>query len=352
MIHHRKRLSAAFAAIIVLFGAGITESFAQPRLSDTGNTQQDFSGISAQFADGRPIDPLKIAAAYMYEMNYDSTRILYTITEFRKNSSRLFLKDWAYLTSRDEWDTPTLNDSSGTAFFTIHTGDTLSAYREFEWYMQRSGAHRPDNYSATDTLSYSIELTDSATGARLALLDSLGIMRRDTPGYPSIHGTHALFSTIPYIVPSSLHGRRVTIRFLVRSRGGGNFYFIRRNIRTVHLSDNLLDTACLRCNWNYAGSGLGKHSPRELEDVQGKSTELRIGPNPTSGDVSIQLTSPDPGSTISIYDIAGNLLFIPELSSGAQSSIVHYHFDTPGHYYIALQRNGNLVASYPITVIR
>ena len=211
------------AIFIVTIISLFTGASAQPRLSDTGNTRQDFGGISARFADGMPIDPLKIAAAYMYEMNYDSTKILYTITELRINSSRLFLKDWSYLTSRDEWDTPRLNDSSGTTFFIIHTGDTLSAYREFEWYSQKEGAHRPDNYAAADTLGYSIELIDSATGARLALLDSLGIMRRDTPGYPSIHGSHPLFALIPYIVPPALNGRRVAIHVQVHTRVDGNF---------------------------------------------------------------------------------------------------------------------------------
>jgi len=336
--------------MMALLGCGSVG--AQERLAETGNTRQDFSGLMAEFGDGRRIDPAKIAAAYMYEINYDSTRILYTLTEVKLNGAPLILRDWSYNTQRDEWDSGLLNSNSGTTSFTLHTGDTIRMYREFQWYGQRSGQEFLNNYSASDTLTYSIGLVDAGSGNRLALIDTLGVLRRDVPGIPSIHGNHPLYAMIDYVVPPAQNGKLARIAIDVETRGAGDYYFIRRNIRTVHLSDNLTDSTCLRNNWNYGGSAFGRRSPDELRGAAGSQTWLSVAPNPARDEVTISVTAAGSGASVAIYDLLGNLVFVPELSASGDSHIVRYRFEHPGTYYVALLEHGVITASRQLTILR
>ena len=117
----------------------------------------------------------------------------------RHNGSRLKLLSWNLGETIKNLTDETLRDSSRTESFSVVTGDTISLYREWRWWNQTTDSQTVSNYVALDTLDYSIEIINASTGARLALIDSLGALRQSSAGSPPLYGTRPIMAAIKYV---------------------------------------------------------------------------------------------------------------------------------------------------------
>ncbi len=324
-----------------------------------GTTAQMFDGIQDLAAigtlrmtscgdGGDTVDLNKVAAGYIYQMHYDSTRVDYTITEFRRNRTNvILLRDWRNRAVVEEYHDDQITRSEN---FIVNAGDTLSFYRELVWSTKYPGARFPYDYSALDTLEYSVDLFDAYTNIRLASLDSLEILPRITRGYPIIHMRRPTAATVSFIVPPGLSGANVYLKVNVHSRGNGAYYFVRYGMRTVQLSDRLLDSSYIaRVRTVSGGIPLTK-----LVEASHSDIVLNIEPNPSHDQVTIRAIGVGMPLSIGIYDLLGNLIFmsgeIPAEVTGEET--IQYQFDRAGQYYVALYHAGKLVRASMITIIK
>lgn len=298
------------------------------------------------------VPAVAVTASYQFGMIYDSTsRTDYTFTEARRNGNRIPLLHWKR-GGMVHMDADVMSYNSRTAVFPLLTGDTLSFYRELEWYTLMGREQSLTNYYALDTLAYSVELVRASDGAVLALLDSLGIMPSTTPGTPTIHGTRPIMAQVNYGVPGVMAGDSAFIGIRLYAHGSGAYNFIRYDNITVALSDRLT-----RTNWiNYLstfGFGLGSQK-RSLDFLTGPTAgdgALDVIPH-TDGISTIRFDVPEGGSaTIAVYDATGQLVFYPYAGPAAGQSIaLQYRFPQRGMYIVALLHDGRLVTSTKVTI--
>lgn len=279
-----------------------------------------------------------ICASYEYTMVYDSLcQVSYLITEWKRNGTPLKLPAW-----RDQRITNAspgyMSFNSQTEAFTCKTGDTLSLFRMLEWRTLRQGFRDVDGYAALDTLDYTVELVRLPDSTRVALIDSVGILPRSTPGKPRLYGSRPLIAPAELVIPSELDGITAFMRVRLYHRGDGPYWFTRRDATTSNLS------AIMRRPWYnrflayYAPDSLMK---RVRQHEVASSPKLSILPGGDgSRDVTLRFeAAPDGGSTsIMVCDISGRTLFYPMLWDREihGTSELHYRFPQGGAYLVAL----------------
>ena len=170
---------------------------------------------------GRTLPAFRYAA-----LDGSSSRISYTISGRRANQTVLRLPDWTCGQSIYAMDSSHSYNST-TETFTCSAGDTLSFYRELEWQNPMTSLQDTNNNVALDSLDFTVELVRTPDSARIALIDSIGILPNAQPDRPRIHGMRPLMALVKYIVPPELNGARAFMRMLLYHRGTGNFWFTR-----------------------------------------------------------------------------------------------------------------------------
>jgi len=287
----------------------------------------------------------KILPSFGFEMLNDSCRTMYRLSDVKKNDTAVTLYGWCGGQDINDWEANKLSDSTRTNSFVVFTGDTISFYRELAWYNPFTNEQRAGNYSAKDTLDYAVELVRSSTNERLALLDSIGILRRTTVGTPVLYGTRPIIAIATYAVPSNLNNESVRIRVRVTSRGNGDHYFVRTDRFGLALSDRVNEQ-----EWqdylDEMGGNLGKKNIlfSNTHLLSNTPTVLTITPNPTNEKIEVKFSSslPSKGTlAITITDSDGRLIFIPYSSNSFTSAAsLNYCFQNSGTYYVSLIENG------------
>jgi hypothetical protein len=314
---------------------------------------QDGFFIRSTTSSGRPLQPGElISAAYQFEMIYDTTsRVQYTLSECMHNGRRLRLLAW-----RDSHvhsaGAEMMSDSSRTETFAVAPGDTVSIYREWKWYDPRDFRQDTVNFISLDTLDYTVELVSASTASRIAVLDSFGVLPRTTPGPPVFHGSRPIMATARYVVPAAAPADSAFIRIRLYIRGDGLYLPIRRDEITVGSS-----FALEHGYWNgylgLYGGVLGKRPAAELSGARASERARLEISRLTAGTIAIGFSAPEGMGPlrIAIYDVNGNLLFIPYSSLGAvEGGTATYVFQRSGAYFVALQRGGALLAVENITI--
>lgn len=297
---------------------------------------------------GRIIGPEeKIATAYRFEMIYDSTsRVQYLFTECMCNGMRPRLLAWRNKHLHCA-STTMMTDSSRTENFHIKTGDTVSFFREFKWYNPETGRQDTNNFWSPDTLGYAIELVSAATGSRLVLLDSFGVLAQLTPGPPAFYGTKPIMTTVKYVVPTTIPTTdSVFVRVRLYTNGDGLYLPVRHDEWTIGAS-YALDIGI----WNYYlslyGGSLSKRSLNDFNPASAASSRPSLTVSTiASGSVQIQFSSPSASGPVQIviYDAVGTPVFVPFASRGSvDNGTALYNFTSSGTYFVTLQRNGAIV---------
>lgn len=291
--------------------------------------------------------------SYDYEMIYDSSRTQFVFTECKKNGSLLKLLAWNY-TRLYHAPQELLSFNSRTENFLINTGDTISFYREMEWYNPITNEMLTTNYYALDTLEMIVYLVDASDGKPLAQLDSIGVLPRTTRGTPIIYGTRPIMALVSYVVPQSLNGDSALIGVTIRARGSGAYHFTRYDGITVGLSERLNKAEYHTYLANF-GSVYAKRSINDL--LQGsKNGKSMLSVSSSTGDqkaLNISFNGPENGgrTAVAIYDESGNLIFCPYNSiSNHTRSEVSYRLSSNGTYFVTLLHNGRIARTEKVIV--
>ncbi len=293
------------------------------------------------------------APSYSYEMVYDpACRTQFTFTECKKNGKLLKLLSWNY--NRLVHAPPELMSlNSRTENVLVRTGDTISFYRELEWYNPQTNRMDTSNYYALDTLDMAVYLVRTIDGKPF-LLDSIGILPRTNPGMPTIYGNRPIMALVSYVVPPALNGDSVFVGITIRARGSGPYYFTRMDGVTVGMSERLKNA---RYHEYLSSFGLvyAKRTLIELTQATGShDAVLRVSRTAGSpNNIHIVFSGPlDGGCTaVAIYDESGNLVFYPYTSrtDGKQSETM-YKAPASGVYFVTLTHNGQIVKTNKIVI--
>lgn len=300
------------------------------------------------------IQSAKIHPGFGFEMHHDSGHTMYRVAEFRKNNSQIWLHGWCEGKTIRDLPAEVLSDSSRTASFVVHTGDTISFFRELAWFNPWTLEQTPDGYYSLDTLDYAVELVKAVTGVRRVLLDSIGVLRKMPSGTPTIYGTRPIIDIVSYIIPPMLNGETVFIRVRLYARGGGAFNFVRTDRWGLRLSDRLTDSAWQE--YLYYMGGPSSKPVRVTEAKENSSVRLSVTPNPSRGKIDITFDTPEDQSPVAvvIYDMDGRMLFIPKYNPQSQGLVeqAEAYIEESGTYLVALYYGKRLIRSEKIIINR
>lgn len=297
-----------------------------------------------------------VHASFDLGMNYDSCAVSFLVTEFTRNGARLKLDHWVF-DRRLDMEADSLSAITTTLPFEMSAGDALGFYREFVWQNRRTGTQELDNYYAEDSLAWAVELVRVSDGARLALLDTFGVLRSIPSGTPSFLGHAPTLSLVRYTVPATVSPTQAFIRVRTYVRGNGPFYPTRHDDFTVGMSLGITSEYWSQYRAKYNGE-LARRSVEDLaalaRTTEG-STALSVTPNPTTGTVTIEYAAAagDRSSWISIHDAEGRQVFVPVAGgkAGARGES-RYQFAAGGTSFIILYHDGKPVACRHVVVTR
>jgi hypothetical protein len=307
--------------------------------------------IEPNSGDTLPVE--KFAAAFVVQNLYDSTTVQYTLTELRSAGQKLYLEGWRFDSVQSNWDAATMTDSSRTADFLVRANDTVTFYRDFGWWNFADGQFDTTLIIA-DTLDFAVELVRADNRSRFALLDSMGVNRRNTRGLPSYHGNSPAMRKVEYKIPAALDSTDVYIRLRVYTRGDGGHLPVRIDTYTVGASDRLTSSAWsgYRSVFNYS---FAKRNVQELEEQLGAVAAgcvLNVAPTVTNGPVRITYHLPDnlSNATVTIYDAGGKEICLPMANEPTTNGSVEYVFGESGNYFVVLYSRGRQLAVTRVNV--
>jgi hypothetical protein len=292
--------------------------------------------------------------AYSYVMVADSTcHVEYTFSESRLNGHLIALEHWSE-GNNVHAPAPYLTFNSRTRVFPVAAGDTISFYRELEWYNPTTRFQGTTNYISLDTLQWIAHLVRNSDGAPIAMLDSTGILPNLTHGPPRIYGSRPLMAVVRYVVPSTVTGDSAFIGFTVRTNGSGQYHFVRYDLLTFNISKRLTQAFWIDYLNHYSPSAMAKRAMSDLVEQEAAGYTLTVTPE-AGRSALISFNAPDGdagGTTVSIYDAAGQLLFSPYATPGTTGSTgqVRYQFPQSGPYFIALVTGNRIARLQKITV--
>lgn len=304
--------------------------------------------------NGRLLPASWFSPAYMYMMSYQpANHTVFTFTECRNNGKPLRLLAWNY-NRVVHAPAELMSFNSRTANFRVRSGDTVSFYREMEWYNPSANRQDTSTYYALDTLEMVTYLVRAQDGRPLAQLDSIGILPRTQPGKPVIYGTHPIMAVVSYVIPRALDGDSVLVGVTIRARGSGAHHFMRRDGVTVGMSERLRQAYYQQ----YLAAIEPLYAKRNIEELMqgsGGTTELlrisRVAGS--SRDMRIAFHPPRDAGEISIliYDEAGRLIASPYNSHiGGDEMEVNYRAPAAGGYFVALVHRGRIVRTEKVLI--
>ncbi len=357
-LHSNRWAAVRFCLLLVcgivasMHGYAQTEE-AHPELVVTLEDGSNYMRINAR----RDTIPAEwFCAGYDFQMFTDTTCVTeYTFTGCKRNGVRVPLEHWKNGRAVN-FAAELLAYNSRSAEMTLNGGDTLSFYRELSWMDPRFNRQLLNNYRSNDTLTYVVELVNSADDTRLALLDSIGIMPCPTLGTPTIHGTRPIMAHVFWIAPSAYSGVKAFIRVRPIAMGTGDYFFTRKEVMSVGLWRRLQDPYW--ANYLSQWGAYQKSIPWRSGTIAAASATARLAVRPSGAardEVTIDFNAAPNGGpvTVVIYDMSGNVLFTPfaRTESSGNYSVVH-RFSASGAYVVALLHEGNVVRTEKITITR
>lgn len=344
------------ASLLLLFLIVLAPGVLFAQFGDYGQDQVEFGIFGCD-----TIPETKISAAYRFDLQYPNATVVYTVAEFKRNGDRVFLPGWTEGEMWDSWTAAQVGDTSKTASFVLAAGDELSFYRELGWYDPESASpeQTDTNFQSLDTLDFIVELVNAANGQRLALLDSMGILRRDIPGVPTYYGQRPIMALVEYEVPPTMVGITAFMRARLYSRGDGEYEPLRTDDIEFGISDRLTHPGWAAYIAAYTGLPGGSMPKLNVSDQgKGQQGRLSVVPNPVKDRATIKFRS---GSTevtnVVVYNALGESVFVnmnyPEggrQGGRGEEKTILCEFPGAGRYFVALYEGENLVSVVPVVV--
>lgn len=290
---------------------------------------------------------------WRFAMTYDSAQVQYEITEFERNHTRIRLANWCSGKKLEE-EAEDLADSTFTETFTVYAGDTISFYRELLWTEPYIGGPSNGLYYARDTLDFAVEMLDAFTGARLALLDSIGALREIPSGLPDFYGTHPVMAIVTYRVPPALNGKSVYLRLCPSARGDGQYKTLRIDNFATRGSVNLTEPFFIDYVNMYGGGA--KTPVRYLENVMNLHNALHASSASSTGRIDVAydgLPDIEGHVTLALFDTKGEQVFLfAGLHRADEPLRTSYEVTESGVYFVVLSHGGSPVSSVKVIANR
>lgn len=356
--------------LVMMIAAGrAQEPFPTPEeRPDFYTTVQD-SIIVCLIDDVDTLNPNLVSGAYTFIMPYDSIcTISYIFTEPWHNGRRLDLEHWFNGRSINAHE-DLMSFNSRTENFKVRTGDTVRCYRQLKW-NNPTGRIDTNSYFSRDTLGYVVELVDITTMARVALIDSMGLLPQTPPGKYRFYAHRNASAIASYVIPSWMDGDSVCMRVRVYARGPGEYYFTRYdNIKLNYSIGGLqhpvrmADLELLRkCCWvpiplnEQFGKAVTSGSVAPIIDwIAGDTSLLSVHQEALgSPDVNIEIAAaPKLGElSIIIFDAHGAALSSPFSDVVSQARVIPYQFQSSGAYVVCLVHDGTILESQKVTITK
>lgn len=155
-----------------------------------------------------------LTAAYIYHYSSDSSRLRFEYSELMMNRKKLFLDYWCrnrvmnwdsvHSEPYATWTAQEMRDRSKTRVFPVSAGDTLQFYRTYWWIDRLTSAVSYNRYINDNGISYSVELVNASSGARILQMDTLAFGTTTSTKKPCINGWYPPLSRVRAFVPSSV----------------------------------------------------------------------------------------------------------------------------------------------------
>lgn len=338
---------AVMTVLIMILALVSTTSTTSAQAFERWVELQDSLWVDRLNTEGADTVPASwFSPSYHYEMNYDAYRTQFLFSECKKNGALLYLLSWNF-ESLVHVPEELMSYNSRTANFLVHAGDTISFYREMEWYNPATNEMFTTNYYALDTLEMVVYLVNGADGSPLVQLDSIGVLPRTTPGMPTIYGARPIMALVSYKVPQAFNGDSVFVGITIKARGSGPHHYTRYDGFTIGVSERLKMAEYQNYLTAYGGI-YAKRSIDELKEASGEEgAVLKVSSLPGSHrDLRIRFNGPSDGgfTAVAIYDEAGNLVFYPYNSrTDRTESETIYRAPASGAYFVTLAHNGRIV---------
>ncbi len=177
------------------------------------------------------------APKYAFNYEADSSYSTWMFGEFLLNRRKLMLGEWCMkrVVNYDSgttvavanWTAAEMRQRSVTRPFLAYSGDTLQFYRTISWLDKATMALSYDFYVNQNGISYSVELVSSASGSRIALLDTCSFATTTATRKPSLYSWYPMASRVRYVLPITFDSTNVFIRVNTWTSGASPHPFTR-----------------------------------------------------------------------------------------------------------------------------
>lgn len=260
------------------------------------------------------------APSFRYEYQSDSSHVYWYFSEFSLNKHKLFLANWCAprIINFDksnqqlvqDWTPQEMNTRSTTRVFPVSSGDTLGLYREL-WF-RKFGTSPPvyDYYKCSEVLSYSVELVDSASGSRIAMLDTTRFDTTRSSRKPCIESWYPMFSEVRYVVPDGYSLQPVFLRI--------NTYVVGSNADIMIRVDQ---HGQMKSSTSLASSGVQQYCQQvqsNLDCNSSGSCDVSVTASSSPPTLSITAAATSTANSVEVYSISGTKIWsgpIPQPSN-------------------------------------
>lgn len=252
-----------------------------------------------------------IAPYFVFDFQQDSSRLVYWVGEFTKNSHWMYLNNWcldktynydaAADSARWDYSNAALSAISTTKAIPVIAGDTISFYRDFYWLDNTAnGAVNAAKLVSSDEISASVELVHASDGSRILLVDTVHIAPTTSNGKPCITSWKPIMARIALLVPTTVSDTTVVyLRQNVYSNGSSGSLFMRSDALQYRRSKQHLESPY----WlDYASQVSNSNNCEQVcyFSASGVTNPRRLLIDINNGQTSI--------NKVSVFDINGNMV--------------------------------------------
>lgn len=237
-------------ATFVLLGVDL---LSQPCSSCPCDTTKQHMSVPNKFTtrvlrprtDGQPADIVenRYVPTYFFEFQSDSCDLNLAFAEFTLNRRLIALhahcmdQHWNWNSTSQQYvgsfSEVQLGQISRTRWFDASSSDTIGFHRRWLLKSHIGGDILTSYWHCPSSLSYCVELIDSASNSRLMLLDSFTIASTTPSRKPSFYSMYPLDSRVRQVLPSFIgNQRKVAMRVNVFSTPSQSEHWTRSDIRT------------------------------------------------------------------------------------------------------------------------
>jgi hypothetical protein len=284
-------------------------------------------------------DPKLYLPVFYFEYQSDSGDVRIQFADVRKNGQHMPLHGWCYDKAWnwddsakvfiDEVSDAQLGERSRSRWIPVSVGDTLQVYRDvllFDHTLRKKLLW--DRWKAADDIAFSIEVVDSASNSRVALIDTFFVFKSSSNGRPAFASWYPTAAIVKYVVPYGTPAdTKMALRIRVFALNGDGERFTRSDIMKY-------DPAVMMEAYTGVWKVMTENNPLGQSGSCPPFTSTLTG--------SLQLSAPSVANAASVAVLTpyGQQLAsfsMPQLSTSPSVSLIS------GPYIVAVRNNQGLI---------